>query len=297
MEAGDRFRALQAEATEALNAADHRTMRRVGQELVEAGEADGDRGVVAWGEYVLGVALIFNNEGASANRLLRRALAAFRERGERVMAARAMMNLAMIENDINLNGSEARRLYEEAAPTIREDGDLKRLAILHGNLGEICRLEGDYAAAIRYARESEAYFRRAGEWPLVVWQLVDIAHYQTLRRDYAAAVQTMHAGYDALRRAEWHPRWVAWYFDVWVILAAKLERWEIAAQLLGFVDRLRSEQNVPRLQLLLPWLSSPTERLASTIDRERLHELFSAGEALTVIEAQALASTVTAEGR
>jgi tetratricopeptide (TPR) repeat protein len=275
-----------------MAAADHRLLRERAKEIAALGEADGDKTVVAWGEYFAGIALIYNNEGGAANRLLRRALAAFREQGERVMAARTMINLAMIEADINLNPSEARRLYEEATPAIREEGDVSRLAILHGNLGEICRLEGDYAAALRHARDSERLFREAGDLGRVVWQLVDIAHYHCLRREYPAAVESMREAYRTLQQ-ESNPRWVAWYFDVWVIIAAKLERWEVVAQLLGYVDRMRSEQNVPRLQLLLPWLSSPMERLASMIPEDRLHELFEAGEALTIEQAEAVASSVS----
>lgn len=291
MEPQARFRELCEAATAAMATADYLLLRERAGEIAALGEADGDRTIVAWGDYFFGIALIYNNEGAAANRRLRRALGAFRDLGERVMAARTMINLAMIEADINLNASEARRLYEEAAPAIREEGDVSRLAILNGNLGEICRLEGDYSAALRYAGESVALFREAGDWGRVVWQLVDIAHYRTLRRELDAAIASMREAYDALRR-DWNPRWIAWYFDVWIIIAAKLERWEIVAQLLSFVDRLRSEQSVPRLQLLLPWLSAPIERLGTTVERERLNELFTMGEALTIAQAEEIVLTV-----
>jgi tetratricopeptide (TPR) repeat protein len=294
MDLQERFSDLRDAGARAMDAADYRALRTAGRDLNELGEANGDALIVAWGEYFGGVALIYNNEGGAANRSLRRALNVFRERGERVMAARTMINLAMIESDINLDGSAARRLLEEAAPAIREEGDLKRLAILFGNLGEICRLEGDYDAALRHARESERLFREAGDSGRLVWQLVDIAHYLSLRREYAAAIESLHAAFAELSR-EFRPRWVAWYFDVWVIIAAKLERWETAARLLGFVDRWRSEQNVPRLQLMLPSLSVPIERMGSIIAQDRLHELFLEGEELTIEGAQALTTGVRVE--
>ncbi|MBV8333280.1 MAG: tetratricopeptide repeat protein, partial [Candidatus Eremiobacteraeota bacterium] len=258
------FEELYDAAVAAQSSNDYRRLRKISGDMSALGAATGDRRVSAWGDYFLGLARFFNNESAPADRALRRALSYFRESGDRLAAARTMLNLAMIETEVNMNPGAARRYYEEAGPVIRESGDNVRLAILYGNLGEICRLEGDYASALNHARDSVGLFREAGDWGRVVWQLVDMAHYYMLRRDYAAALESMREAYDALRK-DWNPRWIAWYFDVWVILAAKLERWEIAAKLLGFVDRMRSEQSVPRLQLLLPWLSAPIERLGATI--------------------------------
>lgn len=291
MEPQERFRELQAAAQRAQATPDYTALRQWGRHMVELGEAAGDRRIVAFGEFYSGIGLVFGNEGAAANRALRRALAFFRETDERVMAARTMMNLAMIEIDINVNASEARRLYEEAAPAIRDEGDQKRLAILHGNLGEICRLEGDYDAALRNGREAERLFREIGDDPHLVWQLVDIAHYYLLRRDYKAAIANMREAWGPLGRDP-NPRWLSLYFDVWIVIAAKLEDWETAARLLGYVGRLRSEHNVPRLQGMLPWLSSPMERMASTIAQDRLHELFVEGEELTHEGANALTETM-----
>jgi len=44
-----------------------------------------------------------------------------------------------------------------------------------------------------------------------------------------------------------------------MIIAAKLEHWDTAARLLGFVDRLRSDQNV----------SPPARHAAVDIDADR----------------------------
>jgi len=286
-----RFARLYSEAIAAQNAADYPALRQIAGKMTELGNAGGEPALRAWGDYFLGIALVFNNEASAADRVLRRALAYFRESGDKLVAARTMLNLAMIEVDINLNATAARRLYEEAAPIIRENGDKTRLAILLGNLGEIDRLEGDYSAALRNARESARLFKELGDHGRSVWQLVNIAHYQSLRRASADAIATMTEAYAELR-LDPIPRWIALYFDVWVILAGKLEQWETAAQLLGYVDKLRSDHSVPRLQGMLPWLSSPMERLASMLPQDRLHELFAAGEALDVESAQALATRI-----
>jgi hypothetical protein len=292
MEPDASFQELHDEAVAAQNAADFPALRRISAQMTELGEATGDRSAIAWGDYFLGIALIFNNEASAADRVLRRALGYFRDSGDRLVAARTMLNLAMIEVDINVNAAAARRLYEEAAPVIRDSGDTSRLAILLGNLAEIDRLEGDYDAALRNARESARLFRGLGDRGRTVWQLVNIAHFQSLRRANADALATLREAYEELI-LDPNPRWVALYFELWVILAAKLEHWETAALLLGYVDRLRSDFNVPRLQGMLPWLSSPMERLAATLKQERLHELFADGESLTIGSAQALTRQIT----
>src|SRR5579862_4859637 len=103
MEVLERFRELSDSAAAAMAAADYRALRQLSAEIGALGEASGDRTVCAWGDYYLGVALIYNNEGGPAYRALRRALATFRQNEDRFMAARTMVNLAMIEADINLD--------------------------------------------------------------------------------------------------------------------------------------------------------------------------------------------------
>jgi tetratricopeptide (TPR) repeat protein len=203
-----------------------------------------------------------------------------------------MMNLGTIEVDINLNASLARQYYEEAAPIIREMNEPWRLAIALGNLCEIYRLEGDYARATSTASEALELFRTLGDRARASWQLANIALCRLLRRDAAGAIQSMQEAHDELV-LDPNPRWTAWYFDVWFMIAAKLERWELAARLLGFVDRLRDEKNLPRLPGVLPWFSSPIERLNKALSGDRLHELRLEGESLTFDQAQSLTAGIT----
>ena len=105
----------------------------------------------------------------------------------------------------------------------------------------------------------------------------------------------MASAYDLLR-FEPNPRWLAWYFDTWFLIAAGLGRWDAAAQLLAFTDKYRDEQNQPRLQAMLPWLSTPKERLARELSHERHDELVAAGEALTIETAQRLAESIRPPG-
>jgi tetratricopeptide (TPR) repeat protein len=203
------------------------------------------------------------------------------------------MNLGTIEVDIHLNSGAARRLYELAEPIIREMNDPMRLAIALGNLSEIYRLEGDYRRAMATGNESLQLFADIDDPARAAWQLANIALCQSLLRDVAAAFDSMSAAYDLIVRDP-NPRWLAWHFDVWFIIAAKLQRWETAARLLGFVDRLRHEKNVPRLPGLLPWFSLPVESLGRALTDERLHDLMLEGEALSVADAQALGADLAA---
>ncbi|MBV8154571.1 MAG: tetratricopeptide repeat protein [Candidatus Eremiobacteraeota bacterium] len=287
------FEELYDAAVAAQSSNDYRRLRKISGDMSALGAATGDRRVSAWGDYFLGLARFFNNESAPADRALRRALSYFRESGDRLAAARTMLNLAMIETEVNMNPGAARRYYEEAGPVIRESGDNVRLAILYGNLGEICRLEGDYEAALRNARESLRLFEAIGDRGRVVWQLVNIAHYLLLRRETTAALEHMRRAYAALQ-LDGSAYWTTWYFDAWVIFAAKLERWEAVAQLLGYVDKLRSDNSIPRTSGMMPWISLPMERLATVFSQERLHELFTEGEGLSVETAQSLVGDIAA---
>jgi tetratricopeptide (TPR) repeat protein len=282
---------LQEKALAAQRASDYVTLRRTAAELRAVAEAMGDRSAIAWAEFFTGIALINANDANGAQRALHEAIRLFNETGDRFAAARAMMNLGTIEVDINLDAREARRLYEAAAPVIREMNEPWRLAIALGNLCEIYRLEGEYERAIAVAGESTQIFRSIGDRARACWQLANVALCRLMRREVAAAIETMREAHDEIV-CDRNPRWTAWYFDTWFIIAAKLDSWEIAAQLLGFVDRLRDESSVPRLPGVLPWFSTPIERLSKALPDDRANELALMGESLTFEEAEALARTL-----
>lgn len=101
----------------------------------------------------------------------------------------------------------------------------------------------------------------------------------------------MHEAYEEMSQDP-IPRWIAWYFDTWFIIAAALGHWETAAQIYSFANRYRDEHNAPRLQGILPWFSGPVEQLSHYIDDDQLLKLFDAGEALTVETANALVSQI-----
>ncbi|HTX58593.1 MAG TPA: tetratricopeptide repeat protein [Verrucomicrobiae bacterium] len=283
--------ALEAAAAQAQRSADYPALERTARELVARGEAGADRSATAWGHHYLGVARLRLNDGVGAKREFERAAELFTESGDRVAASRSTMNLAMIELSINVDALAARRLYDAAEPAVRASGDPLRIARALGNLGEIYRLEGDYRAALGAANEALAIFERLGEHARAAWQLTNAAHLHALLRDYPAAMEALRMAYEALA-LEPRERWIAWYVDVCAIIAAKMDRWETAAQLLGFADRLRDEHTIPRTQVMLPWLSEPKERMAQLLSDERFDELTREGEGLTLQRAQALVETL-----
>ena len=266
-------------------------LQRIARELIAFG-ADGDGSEAnAFGYYHLGIALSNLNHGSEAAVATREAIRLYEAAGDRFSAAKAMMNLGSIELDNVGNAVEARRLYEASAPIVRELGDPLHLAIALGNLGEICRLEGDYRGALTNAKESLAIFRTLADTDNTIWQITAIAHYRFALRQYAPAIAAMATAFDLLRKDP-NPRWLAWYFDTWFLIAAGLDHWETAATLLAFTDKYRDEQNQPRLQAMLPWLSTPKERLARELPHELYDELVAAGEALTIETAQHLAESI-----
>jgi len=264
---------------------------RLGREMIALGESSGDAETVAWGNYHRGIALNNLNHGAEAERVTRVALKMFDALGDRFASARAMMNLAVIELDIHTNAPEARRLFENSIAIIRESGEPLRLGIALGNLSEILRLEGNYRGAIASAKEALAIYLQLGESARAGIQWSTIAHCQALLRDYPASIESMRESYALLRQYP-NPRWVALYFDIWVFIAAKLGRLEVAAQLSAFVDLFRFDRNVRRLQGMLPWLSATKERIERDLTEIQLEELTAAGEAMTVEQAQELAETI-----
>jgi tetratricopeptide (TPR) repeat protein len=289
--AGESFEALRAAAATAQSRSEYRKLERIALQLLALGDSGGKKPALAWGHHFLGVARLRLNDGIAAKRELLAAVELFDQLGDAVAASRSTMNLAVIELALNVDVLAARRYFDAAMPAVRRSGDALRIARALGNLGEIYRLEGEYRAALRAAGESLEMFRRLGDHARAAWQLTNAAHLHSLLRSYPEAMESLKLAYDELVQ-EPVQKWIAWYFDVCFIIAAKLNRWDIAAQLQGFADRLRDEHAIPRSQVMMPWLSEPKERLATVFSGERHEELLQQGEGLTLEQAEALVVTM-----
>jgi tetratricopeptide (TPR) repeat protein len=287
MDPGGEAFELNRAVTAARDRADFRAAEALARELLALGERTGDKAAQAHGYQHFGVARLRFNDAAGAEKALKAALKLFQETGDRFGASRSMMNLAMIQLAINVDAAAARRLFDAAEPVVRESGDPKRLATMLGNLGEVYRLEGDYEAALRSAQESLRLYLELGDSGHAAWQLTNLAHYHSLLRDHASAIRHLCLAAGQLRVAA-NPRWTAWYLDVGVIVAAKADRFDVAAPLLGLSDRLRDTENVPRLQVMLPWLSVPIERMSKATSSDELQQLLDSGERLTLDQAHVM---------
>jgi len=279
---------LFAQAQAARNASDFLLLERVARELIAVGDRDAGNRARADGYYHLGLALTNQNRTTEATVATRTAIELYGELGDRFAVARTTQNLAIIALEYENDAVTARALFDASLPAIREFGTPTNLAISLGNLSEICRLEGDYRGALSRAQEALAIFRSLGDASNVTWVLADIAHYQLLLRQTAEAIASMTQAFEPLMESE-NPRWAAWYFDVWFLIAARLGQYDVAATLLGFTDKCRDEENQPRTQAIMPWFSEARERLARELSAERIDELLDKGETLTIESAYALA--------
>jgi tetratricopeptide (TPR) repeat protein len=279
---------LLEEARTARAASNFLLLEKLGRGLIALGERDSRIALRADGYYFLGLALTNLNRTSEAIRATKSALALYDEAGDRLAVARATQNLGTIAIDNENDVSTARQLFDASLPAIRELGAPINLAISLGNLSEICRLEGDYKGALSRAQEALSIFRQLGEPANIAWVLSDIAHYHLLLRQTPEAIASMIEAFAPLVQSE-NPRWFAWYFDVWFLIAARLGHLDLAAKLLGFTDKYRDAENQPRSQAMLPWFSEPRERLVRELGAARVDELYEAGEALTIDTAYALA--------
>lgn len=285
---------MREEAARAQLAADYLTLARLARDMIAANESAGNALELAWGHYFAGAAQFQRGDGVAAERAYRKAQELFQRIGNREGLGRAMLGLAAVALDIEANVELARQLYDQAVPMVRASGDKQRLAIALGNLGEICRMEGNYGRALEHAGEAAALFRSIGDAAHNGWALANMAHFHLLRREYTSAVGALHEAYRELMRAP-NPRWLAWYFEVWFLLAAATAQWEPAARIFGFVAHYRHENSVPRMQGWMIWFAAPIELLHRKLSPERLHELQAEGESLTGEGAQQLVESLRIE--
>ncbi|MBV8490104.1 MAG: tetratricopeptide repeat protein [Candidatus Eremiobacteraeota bacterium] len=280
--------ALVEEVRAARAVSDFLRVERLGRDLVRLGEERDARDAVAAGHYHVAVALTNLNRTGEAIRASRSAIQAYDELGDDVGKARATMILAAIAIDHDIDVGEARQYFEASLPALRASGKPINMAIALGNLGEIYRLEGDYKAALRSATDALASCNVDEDSHLVAWLWSDIAHYYLMMRNVDQALAAMESAYAALLRNP-NARWVAWFLDVWFLVAAKAGNLEVAAQVLAFADKIRDDHNQPRSPAMLPWFSEPRERLARELGHARLEELVLSGESLTLQSAHRLA--------
>ena len=283
--------ALYDETISALERGQYAEYRRLGTQLFEYSREIGYPLGIARGLNALANDANHRSEGEEARTLYTQALVQFREAGERVGEAIVLQNLGTLALFHDLDYRQARELSEQAIAIFTQCNEERRAALTTLNLSEISRLEGDYQSAYAHAERSLEYFRAAGETQRVGYHLVHVAYYRILHRKYVDATLTLHEAFDLLAPHD-NPDFLSRFFEAWFILACELRHYEAAGQLLGFMERYRSEHDIPRLAFLMPWYLPQVERLQKQFSYDELRWLRQLGEELTVQTAHELTKTV-----
>lgn len=282
---------LNESALGAQRAADWRKLERVSHLMIVIGGSSGDAKQLGTAYYYLGISYFLRSDARRARDALRAAQQHAAAADDRSTLLRIKLAQSGIAGEIDLDVENLRALSEEALALARELRDEKSTAVALGNIAEAYHLDGDYSRAIRYARDAAARFLRLERWSSAGAQYATIAHVHVLRREFPEARDAMHSAWRYLSREDvaLHR---AWYFQVWFLFAAALQRWETAAQLYGFITHYRDVNDTPRMQGMLPWLSEPIERHYRELGHERAAELAGEGEGYSIEEAQTLAASV-----
>ncbi|GAC1388608.1 MAG: hypothetical protein NVSMB31_02870 [Vulcanimicrobiaceae bacterium] len=274
-----------------LENADYPAHARLAAELLALSRSINYPLGVAHGLNGLGNDALRRGEAQEAEERYREALSYMRQAGDRVGEGIVLQNLGTLSLFVRLELQEARQFYEQGIAIFEACDQPRRTAITVANLAEISRLEGDFETSFRYATQSLQYFQSAGESERTGYHLVHVAYYRLLRRQYNDAIADLHAAYELLSPGE-NPEFISRYFETWFILACELRQYEVAARLLGFLERFRSAHDIMRLPFLMPWYAPQVERLQKHFSYEKLQELQQAGATLTLSSAEELTQTV-----
>jgi tetratricopeptide (TPR) repeat protein len=274
-------------ARKARDLCDAPSLERLSQIMLAHGNA-GNAKLLADGEMFYAFGLLLRGDSAHAHVALDAAAAVFDTLADRDGQGAVASIRATLAFHLDGDREATRRYCERCLSLAEASSDPHYAGMAFANLGEIAVLEGDYHAALRHESDAIAIFHELGDRGRVGWQLSSMAHVHLLRRDmpaFRAAMEEAFAELDGERT----PRFLARYFDVCFLGAARLQRWAEAATIAGFIGRLRDDANETRLQGLLPWISGSTERLSQNVPEPRLTELLREGENLSVEDAQELA--------
>ena len=290
-DARERVELLYAAALMAHAKGDAVRLERLALELLQLYDALGDVHGTAKAQNALGNAKLALGDGDSAAQLYGSALENYRLAGDRRGVAVALMNLGSLAADMNLDFSGAKRLFEESLAIFRELGTSVNVGVVLANLGEIAGHDGDLESALEYGHESLAIFERLGNQTQAAWQLVNIAHFRALRREFVFSAGALRAAYEKLREHQ-NVGHLSAYFETWFLVACDVGEWEAAARLGGFLERYRESNHVPRLPSALPWYEPALEQLGRHFPAPDLARRWHEGAALALAEANALTEQV-----
>lgn len=282
-----RAQSLLASTQDAYERGDVTVLAHYASKLLEVAESMEDTKRAAQAYNFLGTAEVYRGNADTANRYFDEAQTRYAEIDDVGGTVSVLIARAVIYADILLDFSRSALILQEALAISRARGLERLTAFALSNLGETSRLDGDYVRAIAFTEESLAIFERLDDKAHVAAQLINIAHYRALRRDYDAAIASLRKAYDNLRKQQRFVE-VAHYLEIWFFVAFETARYEEAAKLLGFLETYRDEHTVPRLPTMMPWFAPRLERLEQRLGYDKFAALRRQGELLTLRQANAL---------
>lgn len=275
------------------DASDFPRLRSIAEQLIAHYRASGDTRNVAEAYRHLGTAQHYLQDASAAEASFLTALQLAEASGDTFLVAAVQICLGNLALEHHNDVATGRHYHRLAEPAVRAQGDRRRLGILLGNLSEMDRVEGLYEDALRYASESLAIFDEIGDDTRAAWQSINIALIRIARRDPVAALESLREARARLGRTP-NNYWTAMFFDVATLCAVQTGDVERAATFVGFVEKWRDEQNVPRLYgLISGWYPPVVERLASAIDVDTFERLRRRGARLSLEEAYHLAEALS----
>lgn len=282
-----RSQSLLASTQEAYERGDVSVLVHYATKLLEVASSLPDERRMAQAYNFLGTAEVYRGNADAANRYFDEAQTRYAHLDDLSGTVSVLIARAVIYADILLDFAQSASILEDALAISRASNLDRLTAFALSNLGETSRLDGDYVRAIAYTQESLAIFERLDDKPHAAAQLINVAHYRALRREYDAAVASLRKAYELLRRQQRFVE-IAHYFEIWFFLAFETGRYEEAAKLLGFLETYRDEHTVPRLPTMMPWFAPRLERLEQRLGYEKMAAMRRQGELLTLWQANAL---------
>ncbi|TMQ61576.1 MAG: tetratricopeptide repeat protein, partial [Candidatus Eisenbacteria bacterium] len=186
---------------------------------------------------------MYQGQYETARELNGRALALYRELGDRQGVARALVHLGVVASGLK-DHAAARQHYEEALALFRALSDRRGIATTLNNLGVIARHQDDYAGALRLYQEALELGRAAEDQDQLTLVLVNLGLVATRLQQLAQARLWLAEGLDVIL-AMGAKRVGASALEVCAEAATSLGELDRAAALFGAAMALRTALSIP----------------------------------------------------
>jgi len=275
---------LQAQSLQ--DGGDYYSLRRIAARLVDAATADSDQRAIGRGLTFLGVAEMRVGDPADARAAFERAIEYFELAGHTNGIVGAKTSLGTLALDVYADAREARRMYDEALQLVRDGGNPVACGIALVNMAEVCRMDGDLTASLQFGQEALEQFAAGGAAWRRALALVTVAHVRSLQGATGDAIDAMEeARRDVLDSS--NAASLAFYYEVYAIVAVDCRAVEAAALVFGFVNAVREHYGLTEERGLAPWRAAAAKRIADAVTPQAFDDLRRRGAALGVDEIHA----------